>query len=644
MPKPNHVFDAVPQVLRDTPRWLLWKSVPNPNGGKPRKVPVQANGINAQVNQPSTWSSYEAVAKAFDPKKHAGIGFVFDGSDGLTGIDLDNCLDDCGLPNDVAQAFIDLPGYQEYSPSGNGIHIITRTEYVNSPGTHHAIGLEIYTTSRYFTFTGDYIQGDVPTTPIRFDGLIEKYLSKDAVTMATTVPDFNAFANWKAVIADYPLERVQSEILSKLDPNMGEPDWFKVGAMLHHQGQGEQEWLDAFDEWSSTADNYTGYASCAERWQRYNISRFKGQVTTLRSYLGKPEAPVFDPVQALEGWFNSKDLAARRGPPKWVIKGMLQEDARLLIWGKSMSFKSFIAIELAVCLASGKDFFGYQVKQTGPVVYVAGEGAGGLQRRFDACCKKHNLRLEDLPLYFNSGTKDLKNPVIVKDTKVLADLAFEEHGQFPVMYFFDTYNTSSSADENSASDFAIINQNLGEIMKYQKCSVAIIHHPGKDGKTFRGSSALHNGMDTEFMVERQEGTQLSTITNKKQKDQELINPFAVLAEFVVLGEDDDGMFGSLVLNHTDAPVKPKEPSKSLESVWAALLELHSTINGPVPVQKWRDMCFANGFVGSGTEGTKRSNWSRKLSALINEKFVKVENDLASPIGYSNTNESEDDDE
>ena len=61
----------------------------------------------------------------------------------------------------------------------------------------------------------------------------------------------------------------------------------------------------------------------------------------------------------------------------FVIKGLIPECSFASIYGPSGSFKSFLALDWACHIATGKDWDGHKVKQ-GAVLYVAGEGGFGV--------------------------------------------------------------------------------------------------------------------------------------------------------------------------------------------------------------------------------------------------------------------------
>ncbi|MGD6894313.1 phage/plasmid primase, P4 family [Bacillus infantis] len=150
-------FNEIPAELKALPQWILWKSERRNN--KPTKVPYQVNGEMAQANNRRTWSTFATAVKFYLEGDYDGIGFVFSRQDNYIGIDIDKCVVD-GKINAFATEIIDtLDSYTEFSPSGNGIHIIIKGGLPQSvlgtgrKNTKH--GLEIYSYGRYFSFTGN---------------------------------------------------------------------------------------------------------------------------------------------------------------------------------------------------------------------------------------------------------------------------------------------------------------------------------------------------------------------------------------------------------------------------------------------------------------------------------------------------------
>ncbi|NTV12349.1 MAG: hypothetical protein HGA96_00200 [Desulfobulbaceae bacterium] len=148
----------IPIELSSTPQWVAWQKKPRA-GGKVGKMPINPHtGSAASVNDPSTWGTIDqALTMLQDGKDLAGIGFVFTGKDQFTGIDLDDCLDPDGIPIKWAEEIVDaLDSYTEITPSGRGLHIITKGIL---PENRRRDKIEMYGKDRFFTVTGDHLEG-----------------------------------------------------------------------------------------------------------------------------------------------------------------------------------------------------------------------------------------------------------------------------------------------------------------------------------------------------------------------------------------------------------------------------------------------------------------------------------------------------
>jgi putative DNA primase/helicase len=177
----TYQFHNIPTELKNTPHWILWRS--EKRDGKPTKVPYQINGEMAQSNNKRTWSTFPTIIKFFEKGDYDGIGFMFSKDDPFIGIDIDHCVSEGALTELAEDVIETVQSYTEYSPSGEGIHIITKGKLpLKGPGTgrkNPSLGLEVYRHGRYFTFTGNSL-GDSPVEE-RSDELkvlFDKYLQE----------------------------------------------------------------------------------------------------------------------------------------------------------------------------------------------------------------------------------------------------------------------------------------------------------------------------------------------------------------------------------------------------------------------------------------------------------------------------------
>ena len=89
-----------------------------------------------------------------------GVGFVFTEAGGIVGVDIDHCRNEDGTFTEAAQAILDkYPSYTEISPSGAGLHIFYRGVMPGKGNKNSATGVEMYASARYFTMTGNRLEG-----------------------------------------------------------------------------------------------------------------------------------------------------------------------------------------------------------------------------------------------------------------------------------------------------------------------------------------------------------------------------------------------------------------------------------------------------------------------------------------------------
>jgi putative DNA primase/helicase len=152
--------EAIPAYFRVRPQWIVWKYETSPGkDNKPTKVLYNARtGRKASTTELMTWSDFEDAVEAYESsEEYDGIGFVFCSADPFVGIDFDDCRDpETGeVDEDVLRVIKRFTNaYVEVSPSGTGIHLITRGTLVNGVNTSE---IELYGQRRWFTITGEVL-------------------------------------------------------------------------------------------------------------------------------------------------------------------------------------------------------------------------------------------------------------------------------------------------------------------------------------------------------------------------------------------------------------------------------------------------------------------------------------------------------
>jgi len=158
------------QELAQHPQWVCWKAERRASRAKPTKVPYTTFGGHASSTARETWGTFADCYAACVKGTGEGVGFVFDAEDIYAGIDLDGSVSD-GKVKPWAQKIIDdLASYTEFSPGGDGLHVIVRSKQgIEGRKTKR---VEAYTWGRYFTVTGRHLPGTPDAIEERTDALV----------------------------------------------------------------------------------------------------------------------------------------------------------------------------------------------------------------------------------------------------------------------------------------------------------------------------------------------------------------------------------------------------------------------------------------------------------------------------------------
>jgi RecA-family ATPase len=185
----------------------------------------------------------------------------------------------------------------------------------------------------------------------------------------------------------------------------------------------------------------------------------------------------------------------------WLVQGLLETGSFSCLFGDPGAGKSFLAIELAACVATGTPFYGLQVKHPGPVVYLAGEGRAGLVRRFRAWSIARGVPLEDAPLFLNSGAVSLIDDAsMVSVVKALKSL-IKELDRTPALAILDTWSRTLGGDDSAPSDAAAGVAALDALRgRFDNFAALVVHHEGHTKGRGRGWSGLRAAVDTEFRM------------------------------------------------------------------------------------------------------------------------------------------------
>lgn len=267
--------------------------------------------------------------------------------------------------------------------------------------------------------------------------------------------------------------------------------------------------------------------------------------------------------------------------PKWMIEGLFEQDALVMLVGPPGSFKSFLAIDWALSLAVGLPW-NERVTVPSRVVYALGEGKASLLKRIQAwICHKQLTREQEAVLNANFRiTFDVPQLATPRDvTKFLEDLQVDNFS--PTCLVVDTLARSYvGKNENDPMDAGIWVQSVDQL-RQKGMTVLVLHHTKKNqefGLAYRGTTAFLGAMDTAFVLERNpEGFKgYAKLSCNKQKDHMEPPDIWLRHEHIRPNNETEG---SIILNEVDRPGIDEELAQE-EDEHALQMIIDSLIQDP----------------------------------------------------------------
>lgn len=316
-------------------------------------------------------------------------------------------------------------------------------------------------------------------------------------------------------------------------------------------------------------------------------------------------------------------------PPEYLIDDIIEVGTLGVIFGAPSAWKSFMAVHMAACIATGTPFFGHAVQQ-GPVIYLAGEGQAGLARRRAAWEAGTGVSLDGQPLFFSNMTARMLDAAHTAEIAEAVDAIVQEHGVPKIVFVDTTAKAMVGGDENNTADMTKLLSSAEAMQRrYPGCVIELVHHTGvADPRRLRGSSALKGGVDSEFLMIKEDG--VAAFENLKMKDGPMAPTMYFTAEEIILGQTSKGKdFGSLTLRQATEPPKTKKVTKAMQlgidTFMDALRTIGNDLTAGVPVDVWRSIFMSKHTAANAH--AKRTAFTRTRKDLVDGGFLGVANDV-----------------
>jgi len=276
---------------------------------------------------------------------------------------------------------------------------------------------------------------------------------------------------------------------------------------------------------------------------------------------------------------SERDVLALPDRPE-LVDGLLPARGSSILYGPAGIGKSFLALDLALTIASNADDWHVHTIRRRPgtggtVLYVAAEGAHGLKRRLLAWRAATQYRGE-LAIRFLDVAVQLRT---LEDPAALLK-AVDSTGLTdgpPELVIFDTLSRCmAGAKENAQEDASAVIASLDYLRAALGCTTLAVHHTGVIETRERGSTVFRGAVDVLLSLKEADG--VLTLESDKVRDGPALAPLYFrlepYAESMVL----------MAANPTPDPGRPL--SKLPTAIWQSLRAIETTEG--VSSTEWKD--------------------------------------------------------
>jgi RecA-family ATPase len=202
---------------------------------------------------------------------------------------------------------------------------------------------------------------------------------------------------------------------------------------------------------------------------------------------------------------RAAQLPTQGAQTQWLIQDLWSDQAVGILGGEPKCCKSFLALDIALSVASGTDCLRrYPVKRKGTVLlFPAEDSLAIVRKRLEGIAAAAGITLEPLPIeVITAPTLRLD---MEQDRLRLAETVKNLH---PTLLILDPLIRLHRIDENDATQIAGLLSFLRELQRNHGVAVLLVHHARKDsrgsrpGQALRGSSELHGWGDSNLYMRR----------------------------------------------------------------------------------------------------------------------------------------------
>lgn len=203
--------------------------------------------------------------------------------------------------------------------------------------------------------------------------------------------------------------------------------------------------------------------------------------------------------------------------PRWLVEPLWARAGVGILGGAPKCCKSWLALEIALAVASGAPCLGvFEIGDVGSVlIYMAEDAAAVVKARLAGICRHRGLELAALPVHLITAPAlrlDRQH-----DQRRLRDAVAT---YAPRLLVLDPFVRLHRIDENDAGEVSALLGYLRELQRAHDVAVLVVHHARKNGHTgqpgqsLRGSGDFFAWADSLLYVRRHRGQLLLSVEHR----------------------------------------------------------------------------------------------------------------------------------
>ena len=261
---------------------------------------------------------------------------------------------------------------------------------------------------------------------------------------------------------------------------------------------------------------------------------------------------------------------------RWLVEGFWSERAVGIVGGEPKCCKSFLALDLAVSVASGRPFLRrFGVHRPGRVlVFCAEDPQCVVRARLEGIAHAAGVDFAALDV----SSSPLRACVSICPTTASG---CRTRSSRPRLLVLDPFVRLHRVDENVAADVAPLLEYLRGLERRFGVAIVLVHHARKGaggvraGQALRGSSELHAWGDSNLYLRRKDRNLLLTVEHRAAASSETELAIALRSEGA-----------SLALHVVDETPPPQDAPSPTERLHDAL----ALAEGPMTLRDLRTAC------------------------------------------------------